>query len=295
MNKTLIYFGLPIIWVSLFCLASCSSKDDVKPPEPTVTVSIINGDGNFERNDLITYVIRASIPGGLKQGSSGVIQPSGIGSNTPFPSDVVLRGDTAIHDTMFLIVANGAAMGTHRLFVNITDESNQNVISNTNYTIVPTGQGGGGTVPFLSGVATVDLGSETNATLGSYLASSTGTVYLSSNAEANQATINLTFGIGNTGGPALISPDARASVGLNETSAPRTTFFKLETNGPTDLSKVTAINVENKITASSNKILQIMEGNTYSFVQDGATGKKGYIRITSLNNTQATVAFVVQQ
>ncbi|OJJ21453.1 hypothetical protein BKI52_12965 [marine bacterium AO1-C] len=303
MNKKLPYFSIFVILISVVFLTSCVSNDNAKPPAPTVEITIINGDGNFERSDLITYVIKASLPGGFKQGSSGVIQPSGVGSNTPFPADVALRGDTTILDTMFLILARGAAMGTHRLFVDITDESNQNVSSETSYTVVPTGQGGGGTVPLLRGKATVDLGTEGNNMWSSYLASINGTVYQSGDVKANQANIDITFGVGNTGGPSLISPDQRSIVGLTAGNpvmdAPRTTFFKLEENGPTDLNLVRAIEVANDITASSNKNIQITANTTYSFVQGGTSGKKGYIRVLNLSGSgtdyTAQIEFIVQQ
>ena len=145
----------------------------------------------------------------------------------------------------------------------------------------------------------MSLGSEGNTTLGSYLASSTGTVYKSEDAEANQATIDITFGVGNTGGPSLISPDARQAAGLNQTAAPRTTFFKAEDSGPTDLGTVKAIDVENNISASTTKNVQITQGSVYSFVQSGSTGKKGYILIKTLSGTgtnrTAEIEFVVQQ
>ena len=100
-----------------------------------------------------------------------------------------------------------------------------------------------------------------------------------------------------------MSPDERANQGLETGSpgmdAPRTTFFKEEIDGPSDLDSVKAIDIAQNISISTDKNIQISVNKTYSFVQSGASGKKGYIRVIRISGTgtsqTATIEYVVQQ
>ncbi|HAS40967.1 MAG TPA: hypothetical protein DCS93_10825 [Microscillaceae bacterium] len=301
MKKSLTKFFSLIALAGVVFFSSCGSSDDATTPNaPTISVSE-TGNGSYENGDQIAYTITATVPGGVKivnftktvDGTESAA--TGITGVNP--------GDTTIAGTVNIPVAEDAGK-TVTITVNVTDNSDQTASATATYTVVAAGQGGGGSAPLLRGTATVSLGSE-GATAGSYLASSKGTagVFLSSQAQANQADIDITFGVGNTGGPSLISPDQRTSVGLNAGSpamtAARTTYFKAEANGPTTLSTVKAIDVENNITATTTKNLMISAGSVYSFVQAGDTGKKGYILVKSISgsgtNRTAEIEFVVQQ
>lgn len=301
MKKSLTKFFSLIALAGVVFLSSCgSSEDAVTPNAPTVTVAL-QGNGSLEVGDVATYAVTAAIPGGFKAGSTSITVGSGTATPGQLPTGAINAGDTTASFNLTFTVPSTAAVGDMIKFsVTVIDNSDQSTTSSeATFTVVAAGQGGGGTVPLLRGTATVSLGSEGNTTLGSYLASSTATVYKSADATANQATIDITFGVGTTGGPSLISPDARQAAGLNQTNAPRTTFFKAEASGPTDLGTVKAIDVENNISASTTKNVQITQGSVYSFVQSGSTGKKGYILIKTLSGTgtnrTAEIEFVVQQ
>ena len=294
MKKSLTNFFSLIALAGVVFFSSCGSSDDATTPsQPTISVSE-SGNGSYESGDQIAYTITAAVPGGVKiinftktvDGTEGAA--TGITGVNP--------GDTAVSGTVSIPVSEDSGK-TVTITLNVIDNCDQTASATATYTVVAAGQGGGGSVPLLSGSATVSLGAE-GASLGSYLATSKGTsgVFLSSQAEANQADIDITFGVGNTGGPSLISPDARTASGLNQTSAPRITFFKAESI--TSITGVKAIDVENNIAATTNKTMGITANTVYSFVQDGSTGKKGYILVKSISGTgnarTAEIEFVVQ-
>jgi hypothetical protein len=302
MTKSLTKLFTLIAVAGVVFFSSCKKSEDATVAAPTATLADNSTATNpsYEKGDQITYKLTASIPGGFKAGSG---KKTVDGTDTPFNLTGINAGDSTISATFTVDVTEEAGKEV-TVSVTLIDNSDQNVTAEAKYTVAAVGQGGGGAAPLLSGTATVSLGSE-SATLGSYLATSKGTsgVFKSSEAQANQADIDVTFGVGTLGQPQLISPDARVSAGLNAgnpaMTATRTTYFKAEANGPTDLTAVTALNVENNITASTGKTVQIAEGKTYSFVHDGATGKKGYIYVKSITgsgtNRTAEITFVVQQ
>lgn len=312
MKKSLTKIFTLIALAGVVFFSSCGSKDDATTPStPTLTLKDA-GDGKYEVGDKATYALTATIPGGFKAASFTKTVGGVESAATQLSASNIAAGDTIIPKagtTVNLVVDVTEKVGDQvTIKVTIIDNSDQNTEATASYTVVAVGQGGGGAAPLLRGKATVILGSESvSSTKGSYLATSKGTngVFKSSEARANQADIDITFGIGNTGGPSLISPDQRTSVNLNAgnpaMTAARTTFFKAEASGPTDLGTVTALNVENNISASTAKNVQIAANKTYSFVQQGTTGKKGYIRVLKIttlagtNNQEAEIEFVVQQ
>lgn len=301
MTKSLTKLFTLIAVASVVFFSSCKKSEDATVAAPTATLADNNTATNptYEKGDKITYKLTASIPGGFKAGSG---KKTVDGAETPFNLTGINAGDSTISATFTVDVTEEAGKEV-TVSVTLIDNSDQNVTAEAKYTVAAVGQGGGG-APLLRGTATVSLGSE-GATLGSYLASAKGEngVFKSSEAQANQADIDITFGVGTLGQPQLISPDARVGAGLNAgnpaMTATRTTYFKAEASGPTDLTTVTALNVENNVTVSTSKTVQIAEKKTYSFVQDGASGKKGYIYVESITgsntNRTAKIVFVVQQ
>lgn len=302
MTKSLTKLFTLIAVAGVVFFSSCKKSEDATVAAPTATLADASTATNpsYEKGDKITYKLTANIPGGFKAGSG---KKTVDGNETPFNLTGPAAGDTTISATFTVDVTEDAGKVV-TVSITLIDNKDQNVTAEAKYTVAAIGQGGGGAAPLLSGTATVSLGSE-NATLGSYLATSKGAsgVFKSSEAQANQADIDITFGVGNTNGPSLISPDARVANGLNAgnpaMTATRTTYFKAEASGPTDLGAVTALNVENNITKSTSKTVQIAAGKTYSFVQDGATGKKGYIKVDEITgsgtNRTAKITFVVQK
>ncbi|EAY28203.1 hypothetical protein [Microscilla marina] len=300
MTKSLTKLFSLIAVASVVFFSSCKKSEDATVTAPTATLADASTATNpsYEKGDKITYKLTAALPGGYKAGSG---KKTVGGVDAPFTLSGINAGDTAVSATFTVDVTEDAGQEV-TVSVTLIDNSDQNVTAEAKYTVAAVGQGGGGAAPLLSGTATVSLGAET-ATFGSYLATSKAGVFKSSEAQANQADIDITFGVGNTGGPSLISPDARVSSGLNAgnpaMTATRTTFFKAESSGPSDLGAVTALNVENNITKSTSKSVQIAVGSVYSFVQDGATGKKGYIKVDEISGTGtarvAKITFVVQK
>ena len=270
-----------------------------KPNPPTLSVSE-GGNGSYERGDEINYNITGKIHGGFKTLTYSKVV-DGIESATTVISGINVV-DTNLNGNLKVLVTEDVGKQVTVKF-QLIDQSDQSVTANATYTVTPTGQGGGGAVPLVSGMSTVTLGTESSL-LGGFLATSKGAsgVFKSSVALTNQADIDVTLGVGTTGGPSLISPDNRTSVGLDAGNPamtnPRATFFKLEPNGPTDLSVVRALEVENNISGSSTKNVQLEAGKTYSFFQGNSTGKKGYIRVTSITGTgtnrTVTLEFIVQ-
>ncbi|WP_299460751.1 hypothetical protein [uncultured Microscilla sp.] len=310
MTKSLTKLFSLIAIASVIFFSSCKKSEDATVTAPTATLADASTATNpsYEKGDKITYKLTAAIPGGFKAGSG---KKTVGGVDAPFTLSGLNAGDTAISANFTIDVTEDA--GTEvTISVTLIDDSDQNVTATAKYTVAATGQGGGGSVPLLRGKVTVKLG-DINSAEGSYLASSTGTVYKSAQAKANQSVIDITFGTGGTNSTTqfkdkaiIVSPDQRAAEALNTGNpamdAPRTTFFKEETSGPTDLGSVTALNVENNIAKSTSKVVEIAAGKTYSFVQDGTTGKKGYIRVISITGSGspafdrvAEIEFVVQQ
>lgn len=304
MKKLLIQFFLFITFTCIVFCTGCNTTEEAKPQAPSIDVAIISNGGNYEAGDIIPYLVTASIPGGFKRGATIIVQPNGFSSTYPFPVTTVIRNDTTIQDTLYFLSAKGAFVGEpYKINVDVTDNEEQRAEASTSLVLATRGQGGGGAVPLLRGITTINLEAEGSTTSNNYLASATGTIYNSTDAKANQAMIDITFGVGNTGGPSLISPDQRTVVGLNignpVMDTPRTTFFKEEPTGPTNLGNVSAHDVATDISISTTKNVRISTDRTYSFVQSGSAGKKGYIRVTNISgagtNQTVTFKYVVQQ
>ncbi|TAF68149.1 MAG: hypothetical protein EAZ55_00495 [Cytophagales bacterium] len=193
----------------------------------------------------------------------------------------------ATANSLTVTVPTGATTGKISVTVN-----SKTGTSSGDFTVAAA-TGGGGTV---FGTKTVNLGSEGNFAVGSYLATSTGIVYFSSQAFANISTIDVTFGLGTSGTASLISPDARSSVGLTQYAGSRTTLFKLETP-PAALNTVTFAQLDAITVANTSTRVAITVGNTYAFVN--TSGKKGYMRIKTItgtgNNLTAEIEYIVQQ
>ena len=312
MKKSLTKFFSLIALAGVVFFSSCGSSEDVTPIGPSGTLTDVNTTTNpaYEKGDQITYRLTASIPGGFKAGS-GIKSVNGTDvQNSSFTLTGVNVGDTVINGNLPAIEVTENAGEEVTVTITLIDNNDKNVMISAKYTVAATGQGGGG-APLLRGTVTVKLG-DVAASEGSYLATSTGTVYSSAQAQANQGVIDVTFGTGGTnsttqfkGKAILVSPDQRAAESLNTgnpaMTTPRTTFFKEEASGPTDLGAVTAINVENNITKSTSKVVEIAAGKVYSFVHDGANAKKGYIRVINITGSGANftrvaeIEFVVQQ
>lgn len=308
MKKSLTKIFTLIALAGVVFFSSCGSKDDATTPnKPTLTLKDA-GDGKYEAGDKASFALTASIPGGFKAASFTKTVGGVESAATQLSASNITAGDTIIPKagTVNLVVDVNEKVGDQvTVKVTIIDNNDQNAEATASYTVVAVGQGGGGAAPLLRGKAVVKLG-DINANEGSYLASSTAKVYKSSEAKANQADIDITFATIPSGSPALVSPDERANqklfAGKPAMTAPRTTFFKAEANGPTDLGTVTALNVENNISKATTKFVEIAAGKTYSFVQNGTTGKKGYIRVISITGSGkpaftrvAEIEFVVQQ
>lgn len=316
MKKSLTKIFTLIALAGVVFFSSCGSKDDaVTPNKPTLTLKDA-GDGKYEVGDKASFALTATIPGGFKAASFTKTVGGVESAATQLSASSIAAGDTIIPKagtTVNLAVDVTEKVGDQvTVKVTIIDNNDQNAEATASYTVVAVGQGGGGVAPLLRGKVTVKLG-DINSAEGSYLASSTGKVYKSSEAKANQGIIDITFGTGGTNSTTpfkdkaiIVSPDERANqalfTGNPAMDAPRTTFFKAEASGPTDLSTVTALNVENNITKSTSKVVEIVAGKVYSFVQDGTTGKKGYIRVISITGSGspaftrvAEIEFVVQQ
>lgn len=280
-------------------ISSCGSIGNEAAPTLSLTLDNAFSNVDFEPGDFIKLSIQADVPGGVKD----VFYNKIIDGNEESATKIIgfTRGDVTFNGTIEVPVTE--AVGTVVIIkVSITDNDDQIATTSTAYNVVAPGQGGGGSVPLLSNKVTLVLGAG-NDTTGSYLASANGVVYKSNEAKNNQAAIDITLGLDATQQFQLISPDERANQGLEigtpAMDAPRTTFFKEETDGPSNLDSLKAVDVAENISASTKKNILISANKTYSFVQGGASGKKGYIRVTSINSTvtsqTVTIEYVVQQ
>ena len=301
MKSLATHYLLPIILlVNALLVTSCSNLEDLAPPPTVILVTESNfSNVQFEPGDFVKVIIQAEVPGGLKD----IFYNKTIENDEVSSTKVIgfTRGDVMFSD--FIEIPVNEPVGTVvTVQLNIVDNNDQIASANTTYLVVAAGQGGGGSVPVLQEKVTVSLGVAGGAN-GSYLASSTGRVYTAAEAFNNQSIIDITFGVNNQNIPQLVSPDERANQGLATgnpvITTPRTTFFKPEPNGPTDLGTVSAIEIAQNITQGDLKHIAIEEGKTYSFVQGDAGNKKGYIYVKSLTGTGtqliATIDVIVQQ
>ncbi|MGD1842503.1 MAG: hypothetical protein ACFB0B_16665 [Thermonemataceae bacterium] len=304
MKKIYSLFSLVLLFSS-FLMTSCDDDSD-----PSLLVARIDNTldaGNFDEGDLVPFTIVANADGRIDE---ILVQKVVDG----VPEQIFDKSNGFERDTEFttdLVYQVEETSGSVTIRLRVTDRSDNVQEAEYTFTVGETAGGGGsggggGEAPLLRSTVTVDMGTE-GASLGSYLATGSGTVYTSSQAQSNRSTIDVTVGVGNTGGPSLISPAERkgeadfyGGVDLNfgsPTPDPQTglisTFFSQENDLDTD--DATADEVDGVSPSSST--IRMSPGNVYSF--QNTNGKKGLIKVTDLQgsgtNYTVTLDVVVQQ
>lgn len=272
--------------VVLTFFSSCSKEEDDVIPEDVIPTITATQDASYTTSDFEVgeqIVVTANITASEGIQIFQVLQ-DGVDITTDFDTSILPASADTTYEQAFTFTVAGAAGDTGSIEFRVKDADDTDFTSASYpYTVVAQGLGGGGGVfPLLRTKATVSLGAE-NASEGSYFASSTGTVFLSGQSEANQSTIDITFGVGASGGASLISPDHRSEVSLNETTAATTTTFSTSTL--TSIDAVTSSDIENNISSSdvTSKFVNVSSGSVYTFVN--AAGAKGYVKVNSITGS----------
>lgn len=291
------FFKFILLGLVVLAFTSCEETTDILAPSSSFTVSV-DEDATYTTNNFeVGEVVKVSVD---------ITADDGI---TIFGIDKVVNGGAAQALTLNTTPAPGAtnfsadyditvteAVGSSVQIIVKATAGNGNTFTTDTYTynVVAQGQGGGGGVfPLLRSQITVGLGAQ-GSTLGSYLNTSTGTVYLSSEvnslSNAEKAAIDITFGVlaaADGGGPTIISPDARTSftVPFNNPMGDQASTTTFKTDALTDIDAVTSSDVENDVdhTSGSAAFIGISSGSVYSFINEA--GAKGYFKVTSITGS----------
>ncbi len=302
------FFKLLLLSLVGFIFFSCT-EDGVLEPSSTFTVNVdesaIYSTNDFEVGEMVSISVNITAEDGITIfGIDKVVNGGAAQSITTDFQNLPSPGATSFEAT-YAIPVNEAVGDRVQVIVKATAGSSSTFTSSSyTYDVVAQGLGGGGGVfPLLRSQVTVALGSQGNATTGSYLNTSNGTVYLNTEVEnlndAQKAAIDITFGVLNSTTPTIISPDARQGLTFNNpmgASASTTTFRTQST--VTNLDNVTSSGVENDIDHSTGAVsnTSISNNGVYSFVNEA--GAKGYFKVTSItgsgNSQVATLDVLVQ-
>jgi hypothetical protein len=139
------------------------------------------------------------------------------------------------------------------------------------------------------------LGNQSSST-GSFLSTSTGTVYTQADAKANASSVDLLYFHGASNGPTIASPNDAdaASVYSNSSTGLQTWSTKNATQlyaSSMTAAQFEAITTDTEIVAAatgaaSTKISQLTVGKVFAFTT--AAGKKGLVKVNSITGTNST-------
>ena len=173
-------------------------------------------------------------------------------------------------------------------------DKNGNESRKAQFTVIGTG-GSGVTGDQINISSTILLGAS-GSSYGSFFASSTGTRYSQGQANANAATIDITYGTLTSGGPSFISPNRRSALGFTAVTGGTITYFSTTSFTAAQFNAMEDDSEFAGITASTDTQISIANGNVYFF--QNAAGKKGLIYVSALtpgNTGSVTITVKVQK
>lgn len=266
---------------TLVGFASCGGDDNTDPENPKTPSIAFTTDGDYVANATVeegeVFDIAAQLSSNSESGSEltkfTVVQTS---NNVP----ATILDSTIKGKSVKIIVPVTAGTANFTLTFTLKDKAGESISKTLTFTVVPVSTGG----EINSWTAKL-LGAQ-NATAGSLFASVSGNVYKQSEANANAATIDITYGVLGTGGSSFISPDKRGTNGFTAITGATATAFAATTMTATEFAAITD---DTEITAqtapTADKVTSLENGKVYVF--KNAAGKQGLIHISALTTGES--------
>lgn len=289
MKKIKLFALLLLAGATVF--TSCK-KDDPETAAPSITfansVSSFEIDYSTMANPYVISII-PSVTAEAEIDAFTVSKKDAGGNSTPITVTGDFKGKTSFTET-FNISLDSAGNFPYQIIFYVTDKEARS--QEKIYTITkkvaqnPTGN------PIHSYSAKL-LGAQ-DASAGSFFASSNGTIYSQSQAAANAAIIDITYGVISST-PKIMALTQRGTNGFTAVSGGQNVYYKLSTITVAQFDAMTNDLGFANITASTDQTITVAQSNVYEFVN--AT-KKGLFKVSNIvagNAGSITIDVKVQQ
>ena len=268
-----------------FGMNSCK-KDEVNPA-PTLTfiggAGYTTGDVSVGAGSTIMIGLNANSEKGTLTNFKIKIGYNGTTAVTVLDSTI----NTANFKLDSFMRATQNVVGTEDWEISVTDKEGQSKVQTLKIT----------TTSNNSPIATYSaklLGNQSNATVGSFLSTSTGTIYNQADAKANASMVDILYYHGATNGATLAAPnDSSAATiynngttGLQTWSTKNNTKFEKTTLTATMFDAMINDAGFSNYTPNLSKANALANGDVFAFKT--AAGKRGFVKVKTITGTAGT-------
>jgi len=274
--KKLMLFGLGAL-ASISVLTSCK-KDEVIPEGPKVT--FVNGATYEAKAEDASYTFIASIEAAGELKEIKLFDVSNANNETQMGTTIT-KFDSDTKHTLNQKVDLTGKTGEIKIKVTVTDKKDQT--NSSTFTIktykVPAGA--------INTYSAKIMGAQYNNGTGSFLSTSTGTIYSKTEAKTNASLVDFVYSYRGANMLAFIAApsdallDATLNIKVENWTKLNSTKFKLSTLTIADFDAIEDDSKFSSVDLTATNVLDLKEGNVVYFKTEA--GKLGVFKVKSIN------------